>query len=336
VKQYVIIITVFAILLFATPFVFGESAQFRTGAIRGGGDGADSDNTDESAVFEFPDKIALLLSESGEISELSVEDYIVGCLFAQIPVNYHPRALTAQAIAAHTYLLRLIRNGNIVSDNPATCQPYFCETRARALFAEDFEYENYLEIVRTAARQGARKAIFYEGEPIYAVYHSLSAGVTNTAYSVWGVDFPYLRSVDSSWDREHPDFFCTNEMSAESIRLAMFEFNRTASMPYDYEDWFTEPHVNEFGYVISYRIGSDNTKRLSGGDMWRAFRLRSTAFEISPRDSAGNTVFVINSRGFGHGVGLSQHGADILATRGFSYEEILRHYYTGIEIITVP
>jgi len=317
-REYITIIVVFMVLLFATPVVFG--------AVHGGG----------RQKMEFPETISLLLTESGETIELSVEEYLVGALFAQIPVAYHEQALKAQAIAAHTYLLRLLLNRlelkesqenqgqHLITDDPATCQPFFTLERAREHHGEAFD--EHIAKVRRAARYAAGRVILHDGEPIYAVYHSISAGVTNTAYSVWGRDFPYLRSVESSWDREHPDFLSVNEMTAETIRLAMFDYNRAASMPIDYALWFTNPILNEFGYVISVAAGEN---LLSGGDMWRIFRLRSTAFEISFRDGG---IFSITTRGFGHGAGLSQFGADVLARRGFSYYEILNHYYTGVSI----
>jgi stage II sporulation protein D len=318
-KEYIVIIIVFAGLLFGVPPAF-ERISGLNGLIR--------NETDSAAkTVEFPQTVSLSLTETGEVTELSVEDYLVGCLFAQISINYHEQALKAQAVAAHTYLLRLIFDNSDISDDPEVSQPYFTEEKAKAHYKD--EYEKYLDIVREAARYGAKHAIFYDNEPIYAVYHSVSAGVTNTAYSVWGRDFPYLQSVESSWDREHPDYLCVNEMTAESIRLAMFDYNKTASMPIDYSLWFVNPIKNDFGYVISIKAGES---LLSGGDMWRIFDLRSTSFDVSFREGG---IFVIETRGFGHGTGLSQYGADVLGKRGLSCEEILLHYYTGVEIQTI-
>jgi stage II sporulation protein D len=314
-KEYIVIIVIFTVLLFATPVVFGVISEnieiFEV-------------HEDDSWSFDFPKTFTLLLTEADETIKLSTVEYLIGCLFAQIPVNYHEEALKAQAIAAHTYLQRLISDGVEISDDPATSQPFFTEEAAREHYGE--EYENHLKKIRPAAEYGAERVIIHGGEPIYAVYHSLSAGVTNTAYSVWGRDFPYLQSVESSWDRAHPDFLCVNEMTAESIRLAMFHYNRTASMPVDYALWFVNPIKNDFGYVISVKAGEN---LLSGGDMWRVFGLRSTSFDISLRSS---DVFAAETRGFGHGVGLSQYGASVLGNRGFSCEEILAHYYSGVRV----
>jgi len=312
-KDYIIIIVVFIALLLTTPPLF-KAVNPNPASLESGGE-----------AYHFPRSITLHLIESEDIIRLSVEDYLVGCLFAQIPVTFHEQALRAQAVAAHTYLLRLLEDNTVITDDSATCQPFFTEDRAKEHYGA--RYDEYLEKVRAAARFGASRAVFYKNEPIHAVYHSVSAGVTNTAFSIWGRDLPYLQSVESSWDREHPDFMVINEITAETIRLTLFDYNKTASMPVDYEMWFVNPVKNEFGYVLSLRLGE---VLLSGGDMWRLFNLRSPSFEVSYRRDG---IFTIETRGFGHGAGLSQYGADVLGRRGFSAEDILLHYYTDVNIV---
>ena len=356
-KDTVVIMLIFAMLLFATPVA--HSAFVNTGA----------ENVDKPVQTEqpphrvtSPDKVTLALSGGSDrerIIVMSVEEYLTGCLFAQISLDYHEQALKAQAIAAHTYLLKLISDRQneqgrftsavnqveqeqnsivgsvselltapLITDNPETCQPYFTTEAAEAHYGSEL-YNEYLPKVRAAAKYGASRVITYDGEPIYAVYHSISAGVTNTAQGVWGYELPYLQSVDSSWDRTHPNYLCTNEFTADSIRTALYKFNANATLPVDATKWFVNPLKNEFGYVQSVRVGDC---LLSGGDSRRIFGFRSVAFDVSYR--AGD-IFVVESRGFGHGVGLSQYGANILAGRGFSCEEILLHYYSGVEIIKV-
>ncbi|MCL2071730.1 MAG: SpoIID/LytB domain-containing protein [Oscillospiraceae bacterium] len=325
-REYIVIVVIFSLLLFLTPLAFSALSEFGEEKQQE----IEAEKTAAIPKMHFPDKVTVLISgEDGDNEqnqiELTTEEYLIGCLFAQIPVNYHEEALKAQAVAAHTYMLRLLLDGEEISDDPTTAQPFFTEEAAREHYGD--EYETHLKRIQPAANYGANRAIAYNGEPIYAVYHSISAGVTNTAYSVWGRDFPYLKSVESSWDRGHPDYLCVNEMTSESIRLAMFGYNRTASMPIDYALWFVNPIKNDYGYVISVKAGEN---LLSGGDMWRIFKLRSTSFEISFRPDG---IFSAETRGFGHGVGLSQYGADVLGNRGFSAEEILAHYYTDVDIV---
>ncbi|MCL2754653.1 MAG: SpoIID/LytB domain-containing protein [Oscillospiraceae bacterium] len=337
-KAYIIIIAVFLLLLLGTNALFaarsgGELLPLLLPAVPAASlPPPNPPNPPDTVSVQFAEQISVLMTDTGEVLTLSVQDYLVGCLFAQISPSYHEQALTAQAIVAHTYVLRLLHDGNNISDNPATCQPFLREEKARAKFAADADYHNALERFRAAARIASTRAIVHNAAPsvpIYSVYHSLSAGVTNTAFPVWGIDLPYLQSVDSSWDREHPEFIAVNEISSETIRLAMFAFNRTASMPPDYADWFASPVLSEFGYVISSNVGNN---RLSGGDLWRALGLRSVAFDITQRDMSGAQVFIFETRGHGHGVGLSQYGADVLARRGHSFNEILDYYYTEVQI----
>jgi len=308
-REYIAIMAVFAALLFGTPLLFAKISA--DNGIR--------------ASLEVPEKITLFLNQSGEYVSLTPEDYLTGCLFAQIPVNYREEALKAQAVAANTYALRLLADGVKLSDSQVLCQPYFTEEKAREYYGED--YNVYYGKVRRAAEYGAKHVIVYDSEPIYAVYHSVSAGVTNTAYSVWGRNFPYLQSVNSDWDREYADFDCVNEISPDAVRAAILNYDKTAAMPVDYSLWFADIQKNKEGYAVSVKVG-DFT--FSGGDMWRVFGLRSTAFDVTYNGLA----FSFETKGYGHGVGMSQYGADYLA-KTYTCEQILNYYYKEIKIIEI-
>jgi stage II sporulation protein D len=109
----------------------------------------------------------------------------------------------------------------------------------------------------------------------------------------------------------------------------MYDYNKTATMPVDYALWFDNMNKNANGYVVSVKAGDT---LLSGGDVWRIFNLRSTSFEVSFKEDG---IFVIQTRGFGHGAGMSQYGADVLGNRGFSCDDILKHYFTEVTIVEV-
>jgi len=305
-KEYIAIMVVFAVLLFGTPILF-DNIFAETGV---------------KASVDAPDKVTLFLTASGEYVSLTREDYLTGCLFAQIPINYREEALKAQAVAANTYAIRLLLDGVKLSDSSAMCQPYFTDEQARAYYGD--EYALYYGKVRRAAEFGAKRVILYKGEPIYAVYHSVSAGVTNTAYSVWGKDFPYLQSVGSVWDKDFADYICINEMTPDAVRTALLNYDKTATMPIDYGAWFADTVKNKDGYTASVKVGDFV---FSGGDMWRVFNLRSTAFDIN----YNGTAFSVETRGFGHGVGLSQYGANYLA-EAYSCEQILTYYYKDVTV----
>ncbi len=280
---------------------------------------------------QTPEKIRLYLTEQQEVRELTAEEYLIGCLAAQIPIDYEQEALNAQAAAAMTYGVRLMtdlkNSGEVpenadLSDNAQLCQPYYTPEKCLEVYGES--YEQYLPALEAAASYGAKHVMTYKNEPIYAVYHSVSAGKTRSAAGVWGRDFRYLQPVESGWDESYINFECRNEMTAEQARLCLVSYKEGIETPADYAKWFSEMNVNEEGYVISARIGEN---LLSGGDMWRIFGLRSTAFTVEYQ----NGVFTFVTKGYGHGAGLSQYGANEMARTGRTAEEILRHYY-GEEI----
>ena len=272
--------------------------------------------------------IRLYIEESGEILTLTAEEYVLGCISAQIPIDYEEEALKAQAAAAMTYGLRLIEDlkqadGEIpenadLSDSSEICQPFFTSERCKEEYGES--YEKYLPVLKRAAAYGASHVITYKKEPIYSVYHSVSAGRTRSAIGVWGRDFDYIKPAESGWDRDYINYECVNEMTAEAARLALVGYKADIETPADYSKWFSDFNVNEDGYVISVKIGNNI---FSGGDIWRIFKLRSTAFTVEYR----NEIFVFTTKGYGHGAGLSQYGANEMAKEGKTAEEILYHYY---------
>ncbi len=276
---------------------------------------------------EISETVNVYIEETQEIRTLTWEEYLTGCLAAQIPLDYEQEALNAQAAAAMTYGQRLIADlsgsdkipvGADLSDSSSLCQPYYTPEKCSEIYGGS--YNDYLPALESAAAYGVNHIITYENMPIYAVYHSVSAGMTNTAESVWGRSFDYLKSVDSSFDRSYINYACRNEMTAEQARVCLVNYKEGIETPADYSRWFSEFNADENGYVISVKIG-DNI--FSGGDIWRIFGLRSTAFTVEYE----NGIFTFVTRGYGHGAGLSQFGANEMAKQGKTAEEILRHYY---------
>lgn len=278
----------------------------------------------------FPAKsvkeLNVTIGETGEVITLTAEEYLIGCLFAQIDVSYEQEALKAQAVAAYTYALRLLDNGNELSDSTALCQPFFTPEKAREYYGDS--YSEYLPKVREAAAYGAAHALYYESKPIYSVYHSVSAGVTARPEYIWGISLPYLARADCPADREYLHFETKNEISPEDMRIMLLAHDGTLEMPLDYSLWFTEIQRDENGYVISAKVGE---KRLSGGDLWRLLGLRSTCFDISWNGMS----FSVTARGYGHCAGMSQYTANVMAGNGCTAEEILGYFYRGAEMKTV-
>ncbi len=316
-KDMLIILVMFAAATFALPLLCG------------GWQAAAAPVSGETAAA-FPDTVSVYLTESGGIVTVSAEEYIEGCIAAQIPIDYELEALKAQAAAAATYAMRLMLNlsgsgklpdGADISDDPQLCQPYYTPEKRKEEYGAD--YELFREKIQLAAQYGRSHILTQDGEPIYAVYHSVSAGRTCPSEYVWGVSLDYLKAADSLHDREFVNCECVNEMRSEEARLALIRYDPDIEIPADPAKWFSGLRTNEDGYVISVSIGKNT---FSGGDIWRIFGLRSTAFTVSYTDG----IFTFTTHGHGHGAGLSQYGANAMAKAGKSAEQILAHYYSGV------
>lgn len=316
-KDMLIILVMFAAAIFGLPMLCG------------GWQGLSSPVSEETPAV-FPDTVSVYMNGTGGIVTVSAEEYIEGCIAAQIPINYELEALKAQAAAAATYAMRLMTDlrdsgklpeGADISDDPQLCQPYYSPEKRTEEYGAD--YEKFREKVQTAAQFGKSHVLTKDGEPIYAVYHSVSAGRTCPSEYIWGISIDYLKAVDSPHDTEFINYECVNEMRSEEARLALIQYDPDIEIPADPAKWFTEFRTNEDGYVISVNIGKNT---FSGGDIWRIFRLRSTAFTVTCTDG----IFTFTTRGYGHGAGLSQYGANEMARSGKTAEQILAHYYKGI------
>ena len=319
-KDILIILAMFAVMIFGLPLLINGLPEQPAHALP------------EAAAPVFPDTLNVYLSGTGEIKSITAEEYLEGCIAAQIAVNYEPEALKAQAAASATYALRLmgelrgtgkIPDGADISDDSCVCQPYFTPDKRAEMYGGS--YGTYADNIRSAAEYGKTHIITYDGEPIYAVYHAVSAGNTCPSEYIWGAAFPYLRAAASAPDREYINFGCVNEMKYEEIRRALIAYDAGIEIPADPALWFTDINANEDGYVISAKIGKNT---FSGGDLWRILGLRSTAFTVKYE----NGIFTFTTKGAGHGAGLSQYGADAMALSGSSAADILRHYYAGVNV----
>lgn len=303
-KKYIVMIVIAAVLIMFTPKLLSN---------------AFTDLSEPKTQQEF----TLTLVETSQEITLSAEDYLAGCLFAQIDVSYHLEALKAQAAAAYTYALRLLQEGRELSNSTSYCQPYFTPADAKEYYGDS--YEKYLPAVKEAAAYGAQHPIYYENKPIYSVYHSVSTGVTARPEYIWGLNLPYLASKSCPDDMKYKDLYTSKEMTVDDMRRLLLYYDPALQMPLDYSQWFTNIKRNENGYVQTIDIGG---KTVSGGEAWRALELRSTSFDIS----WNGTFFAIANYGCGHGAGMSQYSANAMANRGQTAKEILEYFYDGCTV----
>ncbi len=251
---------------------------------------------------------------NGKIINLELEEYVLGVVGAEMPASFNIEALKAQAILARTYALKSIKNGKKLTDTVST-QAYKDNSELQKLWKND--YTKYYEKIKKAVNETKGKVILYNNEYIDAVYHSTSNGKTENSKNVWKNSLPYLVSVDSSWDKNVKSY------KKETI----FEINEFCNiLKLDVEETITYEIIhNETGRVRQITI---NNKTFSGTEFRNLLKLRSTDFEIEINDEK----IKVTTYGYGHGVGMSQYGANEMAKQGYSYIQILKHYYTGVVI----
>lgn len=251
---------------------------------------------------------------NGKIINLELEEYVLGVVGAEMPASFNIEALKAQTILARTYALKSIKNGKKLTDTVST-QAYKDNSELQKLWKND--YTKYYEKIKKAVNETKGKVILYNNEYIDAVYHSTSNGKTENSKNVWKNSLPYLVSVDSSWDKNVKSY------KKETI----FEINEFCNiLKLDVEEPITYEIIhNETGRVRQITI---NNKTFAGTEFRNLLKLRSTDFEIEINDEKVK----VTTYGYGHGVGMSQYGANEMAKQGYSYIQILKHYYTGVVI----
>lgn len=287
---------------------------------------------DDAAVSAQP-----LVSDSGrsivllfgdEPVEINVYDYLVGVLAAEMPASFEPEALKAQAVAARSYLERALRvgskheNADICADS-ACCQAYITTDKMRENWGD--AYESCLERIQSAVSETDGEYLAYDGEPVLAAFHSSSAGKTESSAEIWNA-LPYLVSVDSpETESDVPNYISSLELSELDFRDTILHLRPDADMTGEAACWLGDIERNDSGRVVSVCVGGVS---ISGEELRSLFSLRSTAFEIEYKDG----VFRFTVTGYGHGVGMSQYGANVMARQGADYREILEHYYPGAAV----
>lgn len=260
-------------------------------------------------------------------AEISMDEYLLGALAAEMPASFEPEALKAQAVALRTYALYKVKNGtpahpeaDICSDS-ACCAAWADAETLRERWGAD--YDTYTAKLRAAIAATDGVYLTYGDEPALAVFHASSAGMTEASGDVWSTALPYLVSVESPENDENvPHFVSEITLTAEEFRSAISEAYPAAVFPEDTAQWLTGAEYSAGGRLVSLTIGGVT---VPGTALRALFSLRSTAMTIAV---APDSV-TITTRGSGHGVGMSQYGANLLALDGLTCEEILAHYYPG-------
>ena len=263
-------------------------------------------------------KIITLKRTNGQIVQMDIEEYLVGIVAAEMPASFNEEALKAQAIVARTYTLKLLEQKRTLTDDVST-QVYKSNEELKEMWQGS--YNTYYNKVRNAVNNTKGKVIKYNGELIDAVYHSTSNGYTEDSVNVWGNTIPYLKSVTSPWDTSASTFLREENKTFDEISSRLgIDFNSNSIIQIILRDVSNR--------ILKIKI---NDTLYTGVQLRTLLGLRSADFDVSLKD--GFATFT--TRGYGHGVGMSQYGANGMANSGYNYEQILRYYYNGIEIIKI-
>lgn len=258
--------------------------------------------------------------EDGRIDVVLFEDYIVGVLAGEMPANFEIEALKAQALAARSYVLKKIeQNSNEDYDILDTVmnQVYLDEEEMKEKWNENYQINR--NKIEQAVLETKGEYLTYNGEVIEAFFFSTSTGKTENCEEVFQQALPYLRSVDSSWDSEVSPVF--NEI----YKFTLDEFYQKLNLTYQEDLKIEVIETTSTGRIKRIKI---NNQEMTGNDIYKALNLKSNYFDIT---RSGNYV-TISTKGYGHGVGMSQYGAQAMALKGYKYDEIVKYYYQGVEI----
>lgn len=262
------------------------------------------------------------------IEEVPLEQYVVGVVASEMPADFEMEALKAQALTARTYIVKQMLDptdfqlpeGAIITDS-IQHQVYHNKEELKQLWGKDYDWK--IARIEEAVYKTAGQVLTYEGEPITASFFSTSNGFTENSEDYWQNEIPYLRSVESPWDERSPRF-----MSQKAISVTQFE----RSLGIDLDE------IGDLGQTIVARTEGGRVATVDFGDKQYTGREIRDLLELDSSDfrwrRQGNRV-IIETKGWGHGVGMSQYGADGMAKEGKTYAEIVRHYYQGVDIQTV-
>lgn len=270
--------------------------------------------------------VSVLFHETGEVKNMMLEEYLFGVLMAEMPAKFEIEALKSQAVAARTYTLNKIKsqsvsaehNGADICTDFSHCQAYVSKEQYQK--SNKNASEN-LKKFKKAISTTSGEIVVYNNEPIKAVFHSTSSGKTENASDVWDGDVPYLVSVESPGEELSPSYKSEVVKSVDEFKDAFKNYNVNFG-----KSLIGKIKRSESGAVKTIEIGD---KTFKGTQLRTIFGLRSACFEV--KVSGEKITFYVT--GNGHGVGMSQYGANYLASNGYDYKEILKKYYSGVEII---
>jgi stage II sporulation protein D len=302
--------------LLVLPFSEGKSAAYEEA----------KPQDQQKVTQELTSDISIPVYRTNEkkVENIPLEDYVVGVVASEMPAEFELEALKAQALTARTFVIRQLLNpvdlnlpnGAVVTDT-VMFQVYKSDEELRQLWKADYDWKK--KKITQAVYETQGRIITYEGEPIEASFFSTSNGFTENSEDYWKKALPYLKSVESSWDEESPKFH------AQKV-IPITEVESKLGVQIAGNNEIGNAAVRTEGNRISTL--EINGKTFTGRKIREELDLNSSDFSMKLQ---GDSV-VFDTKGFGHGVGMSQYGANGMALEGKNFQEIIQHYYQGVQI----
>ena len=334
-RKILVYILVIIIICFSLPIIFTSEFPKETSSevnIAQAEDNLAQNIADESTYdYAKYNTVNLLHKDENKIEKLNLDKYLYGVVSAEMPASFEEEALKAQAVVARTYTIYKIVNNDgkhgeaDICDDSTCCQAWILEEDRKDRWKEKERESNWNKIVN-AVNSTQGKIITYEGKPINAFFHSNSGGETEAPIDVWGGSgYPYLQSVSTSGEDAYSQYSSEAEFTKTEIEEKIKELHSDFEIDFEDEDCLKIEEYTDGNRVKKMKVGN---LELSGVEIRNIFGLRSANFKVTIE----NDKVKFEVTGYGHGVGMSQTGADSLAKEGETYEDIIHHYYTNVEI----
>jgi len=284
--------------------------------------------------YQKYETIKLLHPDTGQIEELDLDEYLYGVVSSEMPASFEVEALKAQAVVARTYTIYQMINNSSKHVNADICDDFNCcqawiskDERLAKWQPEDAE-KNWNKITE-AINATKGKVVTYNGQPINAFFHANSGGMTESSLNIWGgIDYPYLKSVETAGEEGYTQYASHVVLTHQELLSKIQTKYEDCTIDFSQQDCIKILEYTTSGRVKTIKFGN---KEIAGTEARTLLGLKSTNFTFTI--TSENVTFTVT--GYGHGVGMSQTGADALAKTGSDYEAIIKHFYTDVEIIEV-
>ncbi len=292
-----------------------------------------TDSTQENIKSTYNYKnygtIKLLHKKTGEVEQVNIDNYLCNVVSAEMPADYEIEAIKAQAVVARTYTIYKIKNkkhenADICDDS--TCCQAWVDKETRFSRWEENKRESNWEKIQKCVQETQGQIITYQNQPINAFFHANSGGKTELPVNVWGgTGLPYLQVVETAGEEGYKQYESEVELTQDELIEKLKTKYSDISIDFSNQENLKILEYTDSGRVKTVKFGNHE---ISGVETRTLLGLKSTNFEISKE----NDKIKFTVKGYGHGVGMSQTGADAMAKQGKNYKEIINHFYSGVEI----